>query len=97
MRFLGQSEVSAFLAGQPDCSPLMRAWVSEMMHRDWDCAAALRADFGIVDTSTLPAVIFFLQPNNLRIATLIDFRRRTVLLTAIERVVLAASIPFGTT
>ncbi|HCX16612.1 MAG: hypothetical protein CL533_18370 [Afipia sp.] len=91
VRFLGQSEVSAFLSERPDYSLLVRAWVSEMRHRDWDCASALKADFGLVDISALPAVVFYLQPTALRIDTLIDFRRRTVLLTA-----LAAPTPYRT-
>ena len=96
MRFLGQSEVSEFLAGRPDCGPPVRAWISELKHRDWDCAASLQADFGLVDISALPFVIFHLQPATLRIDTLIDFRRRIVLLTAIGQTALATSAPHGT-
>lgn len=97
MRFLGQTEVSEFLAGWPDCGPPVRAWVSEMKHRDWECAAALKADFGLVDISASPAVVFHLQPATVRIDTVIDFRRRIVLLTAIGQAALVASTPYGTT
>ena len=96
MRFLGQSEISEFLVGRPDCGSLVRAWVSELKHRDWDCAAALQADFRLVDISALPTVTFHLQPATLRIDTLIDFRRRIVLLIAIGQAALATSAPYGT-
>jgi mRNA-degrading endonuclease HigB of HigAB toxin-antitoxin module len=84
MRFVGQTEIAAFLAECPDRSEGLRAWLAEMKHRNWDSADALVADFVNVDASSLPAVIFYLKPTALRIETLIDFRNGVVLLTAIQ-------------
>jgi mRNA-degrading endonuclease HigB of HigAB toxin-antitoxin module len=85
MRFLGQTEIAAFLAECPDESGGLRAWLAEMKHRNWGSVDALAADFLNVDASDLPAVIFYLEPTALRIETLIDFRNGVVLLTAIQR------------
>jgi mRNA-degrading endonuclease HigB of HigAB toxin-antitoxin module len=85
MRFVGQTEVAAFLAECPDQSDGLRAWLAEMKHRSWGSANALAADFLNVDASGLPTVIFYLEPTALRIETLIDFRNGVVLLTAIHR------------
>lgn len=90
MRFVGHNEIAAFLARWPGYGPPVRAWVFEVKHRHWDSAAALEADFGHVDISALPIVIFHLQPITLRINTVIDFRRGIVLLTAIKQIALAA-------
>jgi hypothetical protein len=74
----------------------VRAWLSEMKHRDWDCAAMLKADFGLVDISASPTIVFHLRPVTVRIHTVIDFRRRIVLLTAIGQAGMAAPTPYGT-
>jgi mRNA-degrading endonuclease HigB of HigAB toxin-antitoxin module len=85
MRFVGQTEIAAFLAECPDQSDGLRAWLAEMKHRTWGSADALAADFLNIDASGLPTVIFYLEPTALRIETLIDFRNGVVLLTAIQR------------
>jgi mRNA-degrading endonuclease HigB of HigAB toxin-antitoxin module len=85
MRFVGQTEIAAFLAEYPGDSDGLRAWLAEMKHRSWSSPDALAADFLKVDASSLPAVIFYLEPIALRIETLIDFRNGVVLLTAIQR------------
>jgi mRNA-degrading endonuclease HigB of HigAB toxin-antitoxin module len=90
MRFVGQAEIAAFLAEYPDHSDGLRAWLAEMKHRTWSCADALAADFLNVDTANLPVVIFYLEPTALRIETLVDFRNRVVLLTAIQRLTMTS-------
>ena len=85
MRFVGQTEIAAFLAECPDQSDGLRAWLAQMKHRNWGSVDALVVDFLNVDASDLPAVIFYLEPTALRIETLIDFRNGVVLLTAIRR------------
>ena len=85
MRFVGQTEIAAFLAECPEQSEGLCAWLAEMKHRSWGSATALVADFLNVDASDLPVVIFYLEPTSLRIETLIDFRNGVVLLTAIQR------------
>jgi mRNA-degrading endonuclease HigB of HigAB toxin-antitoxin module len=85
MRFVGQTEIAAFLAECPDRGDGLRAWLMEMKHRTWGSADALAADFLNVDVSGLPFVIFYLEPIGLRIETLIDFRNGVVLLTTIRR------------
>jgi hypothetical protein len=84
LRFVGQSEVAAFVAQLPAYGDTVRAWVSEMKHRNWLSAAAFATDFKNVDASNLPAVIFYLAPPGLRIETLVDFRAGIIMLVAIE-------------
>jgi mRNA-degrading endonuclease HigB of HigAB toxin-antitoxin module len=91
MRFVGQTEIAAFLAECPDQRDGLQAWLAEMKHRSWGSADALAADFLNVDASALPAVIFHLKPTALRIETLIDFRNGVVLLTAIQRPAITSS------
>jgi hypothetical protein len=85
MRVVGLTEIAAFLSECPDQSDGLRAWLAEMKYRSWGSADALVADFLNVDASSLPAVIFYLEPIALRIETLIDFRNGVVLLIAIQR------------
>jgi mRNA-degrading endonuclease HigB of HigAB toxin-antitoxin module len=84
MRFVGQTEVAAFLAGSPAYDNTIKAWVAEMKSGQWGSAAALAADFQNVDLSALPWVAFYLLPSALRIRTLIDFRIGVVMLLAID-------------
>jgi hypothetical protein len=84
MRFVGQVEVAAFLAGAPAYDNTVKAWVAEMKSGQWGSAAALAADFQRVDISALPWVAFYLLPSALRIRTLIDFRIGVVMLLAID-------------
>jgi mRNA-degrading endonuclease HigB of HigAB toxin-antitoxin module len=84
MRFVGQTEVAAFLAGSPAYDNTVKAWVAEMKSGQWNSAGALAADFQHVDISALPWVVFYLLPSALRIRTLIDFRIGVVMLLAID-------------
>lgn len=84
MRFVGQTEVAAFLAGSPAYDNTVKAWVAEMRSGQWGSATALAADFQHVDVSALPWVAFYLLPSALRIRTLIDFRIGVVMLLAID-------------
>jgi hypothetical protein len=84
MRFVGQTEVAAFLVGSPVYDNTIKAWVAEMRSGQWGSAAALAADFQNVDVSALPWVFFYLPPSALRIRTLIDFRIGVVMLLAID-------------
>lgn len=84
MRFVGQTEVAAFLAASPAYDDSVKAWVAEMKSGQWGSAAALAADFQHVDMSALPWVAFDLLPSALRIRTLINFRIGIVMLLAIE-------------
>lgn len=83
MRFVGQTEIAGFLAQSPGYVDPVRAWLSEMKHGHWTSPAALAADFQNLDTTELPAVVFYLAPAALRIETIIDFRMGIVLLVAI--------------
>src|SRR5687768_11919937 len=89
MRFVGQTEIAAFLADSPDQGDGVRAWLAEVKHRRWASAEALARDFLNVDVSAVPIVIFYLETRALRIETLINFRNGVVLLTAIERLVMS--------
>jgi mRNA-degrading endonuclease HigB of HigAB toxin-antitoxin module len=84
MRFVGQTEVAAFLADSPAYDNTVKAWVAEMKSGQWGSATALAADFQNVDVSALPWVVFYLLPSALRICTLIDFRIGVVMLLAID-------------
>jgi mRNA-degrading endonuclease HigB of HigAB toxin-antitoxin module len=84
MRFVGQTEVAAFLAGSPAYDNTIKAWVAEMKSGQWGSAAALAADFQNVDLTELPWVTFCLLPSALRIRTLVDFRIGVVMLLAID-------------
>ncbi|SRR6266436_183421 len=84
MRFVGQTEVAAFLAGSPAYDNTVKAWVAEMRSGQWASATALAADFQNVDVSALPWVVFYLLPSALRIRTLVDFRIGVVMLLAID-------------
>lgn len=83
MRFVGQTEVDAFIAQWPAHGDHVRAWLSEMKYRRWKDAASLEADFRELDLSRLPTVIFFLSSARVRIDTLIHFRAGVVMLTGI--------------
>ncbi len=63
MRFVGQTEVAAFLASSPAYDNTVRAWVAEMKSGQWHSATALAADFHNVDVSALPWVVFYLLPS----------------------------------
>jgi mRNA-degrading endonuclease HigB of HigAB toxin-antitoxin module len=85
MRFVGQTEIFAFLATSPGHGDTVRAWAGEIKHRNWKSAAELAADFQSVDISDVPVVIFYLSPPaSLRISTLIDFRLGIVLVTGVQ-------------
>jgi len=83
MRFVGQTEIAAFLAEWPGHGESVRAWLSEMKYRRWPTAAALESDFGSADVSGTPAVTFYLANASVRIETLVDFRTSVVMLTRI--------------
>jgi mRNA-degrading endonuclease HigB of HigAB toxin-antitoxin module len=85
MRFLGQTEVAEFLANCPALAEPVRAWLTEIKHRQWEGYQALASDFRSVDVSAPPEVVFNLSPFGVRIATLFDFRNDVVLLTSIQR------------
>lgn len=85
MRFVGLTEIAAFVAQYPRDAEAVRAWVTEMKHRTWASAATLAIDFPNADASRLPVVVFFLGPRSFRFETLIDFRNGIVLLTEIHR------------
>lgn len=84
MRFVGQTEVAAFLGQWPAYGDTVRSWLSEMKHGSWSSGAALSSDFRNVDVSNLPALTFHLAPDGLRIRTLVHFRAGIIMLTAIE-------------
>jgi mRNA-degrading endonuclease HigB of HigAB toxin-antitoxin module len=84
MRFVGQTEIFAFLATWPGHGDAVRAWAAEIKHRSWKLAAELTADFQNVDISRVPIVVFYLAPAALRIETLIDFRLGVVLVTDVQ-------------
>ncbi len=84
MRFVGQTEIAAFLADCPAHAEAVRAWLLEIKHRRWSNSVALTRDFLSADVSSPPAVVFDLSPFGIRIGTLIDFRSGVVLLTDIE-------------
>ena len=90
MRFVGQTEIAAFLLGSPNQGDGVRAWLAEIKHRRWASAEALAGDFGSVDVSAVPVVVFYLEPRALRIETLVDFRNGVVMLTAIERLAMSS-------
>jgi len=90
MRFVGQTEIAAFLVDSPDQGDGVRAWLAEIKYRRWASAEALAGDFLNVDVSAVPTVIFYLEPRALRIETLIDFRNGVVLLTAIRRLAMSS-------
>jgi len=85
MRFLGLTEIASFVAQCPSHADAVRAWLTEMRHRTWECAAALASDFPNADTSHFPVVVFYLRQEAVRIETLIDFRNGIVLLTQIHQ------------
>jgi mRNA-degrading endonuclease HigB of HigAB toxin-antitoxin module len=91
MRFVGQTEVGAFLGQWPTYGETVRAWVSEMKHGSWHSPAAFAADFKNVDVSNVPTLIFYLAPAGLRIDTLVDFRTRTIMLMTIQPVAMMQS------
>src|SRR5882672_8927558 len=85
MRFVGQTEVAAFLANCPALAEPVRAWLTEIRHRRWEGYQALESDFLSVDVSAPPEVVFNLSPSGVRIVTLVDFRNDVVHLTSIQR------------
>lgn len=84
MRFVGQTEVAAFLADWPALVDPVRAWLTEIKHRQWSGYQALASDFLSVDASAPPEVVFTLSSACVRIVTLFDFQNDVVLLTSIE-------------
>jgi mRNA-degrading endonuclease HigB of HigAB toxin-antitoxin module len=84
MRFVGQTEIFAFLAAWPVHGDTVRAWAGEIKRCRWMSAAELAADFQNVDISGVPVVVFYLRPASLRIDTLIDFRLGIVLVTGVQ-------------
>lgn len=84
MKFLGQSEIAAYVHDHPGEAEMLRAWVGEIKHGTWETAEGLRADFLEVDVSTPPLAIFRLGRRPVRVETIFDFRNRIVLLTALR-------------
>lgn len=84
MRFVGQTEVAAFLASYPAQAGPVRAWLTEIKHRQWAGYQALASDFLSADVSTPPEVVFNLAPSGVRLITLVDFKNDVVLLTSIQ-------------
>jgi mRNA-degrading endonuclease HigB of HigAB toxin-antitoxin module len=91
MKFLGRTEISAFIAQYPSCAEDLRVWLVELVNATWSSADALLSDCPRADASRLPTLIFYLGPKRLRIETLVDFRNGIVLLTDIGRP--AATMP----
>lgn len=85
MRFVGLTEIAAFIAQCPGDAETVRAWMMEIKHRTWASAGALALDFPNADASHLPVVVFYLGFRSVRIETLIDFRNGIVLLTEVHR------------
>jgi hypothetical protein len=88
MRVVGLDLVSCRLNEDPfsQKADALRAWVSELEHRDFFTSAQLAAAFRQVDMSAPPITIFHLAYAPLRIDTVIDFRTRVVLVTRISEV-----------
>jgi mRNA-degrading endonuclease HigB of HigAB toxin-antitoxin module len=84
MRFVGQTEIAAFLADCPAEAEAVRAWLAEIKHRQWGGYEALASDFLSADVSAPPEVVFNLSPSGVRIATLVDLRNGVVMLTSIQ-------------
>lgn len=84
MRFVGQTEVAAFLRSYPKESERLLAWVAEMQHRNWRDARELIVAFREVDTSRLPLTVFRFDRPPMQIETLIDFRTKVLVLLAIK-------------
>jgi hypothetical protein len=61
MRFVGQTEVAAFLANCPTLAEPVRAWLTEIKHRRWEGYEARACDFLSVDVSAPPDVVFKLS------------------------------------
>ena len=85
MRFVGQTELAAFLRTHPEEADRLQAWVAEIRYRNWTNTEALSADFQHVDASRLPLTVFRLGRPPIHIETLIDFRTKVVLLLAIQQ------------
>jgi mRNA-degrading endonuclease HigB of HigAB toxin-antitoxin module len=83
MRFVGQTEIAAFLLERPLHGDALRAWVAEVKHQRWMSADEMAADFRNVDASDLPIVMFYVASTGLRIETLVNFRIGIVLVTGI--------------
>lgn len=83
MRFVGQTEIAAFLAEWPVQGESVRAWLAEIKYREWPSAAALGSDFRSADVSGVPTVVFYLSEAGVRIETLVDFRTGVVMLRGI--------------
>jgi mRNA-degrading endonuclease HigB of HigAB toxin-antitoxin module len=84
MKFLGRTEVVVFLSEHPGHAETLRAWLTEIQHRDWHSREALAADFQSVDATRPPLAVFRLGRPALLIETLVDFRNGIVLLTEIR-------------
>lgn len=84
MRFVGSLEVARYIETHPSDAAVLQSWVAEMRHRAWPDHVALGADFRSADVSKPPRVIFKFASANVQIETVIDFRRRVVLLTKIK-------------
>jgi mRNA-degrading endonuclease HigB of HigAB toxin-antitoxin module len=84
VRFIGQTEVSAFVAAWPAYADTVRAWLTEIKYRHWLLPAEMAEDFREVDVSNPPLIVFYLAPVAVRIETLINFRLGIVLLTRID-------------
>lgn len=84
MKLLGQTEVCAFMGECPGHGDTLMAWSSELKHRRWKSAAELAADFGRIDVSGVPVVVFHLAPEWLRVETIINFRLGIILVTGLQ-------------
>lgn len=84
MRFVGQSEVAAFLRDHHLESERLQSWVAEMRHRHWRSPQHLTTAFRDVDVSHLPTALFRFDRPRMHIETLIDFRTSVIVLVAIK-------------
>jgi len=84
MKFLGRTQLAAFLRDHPEQADTLQAWLSEIQYRDWRTRDALASDFQSVDATRTPLAVFRLGRPALVIETLVDFRNGIVLLTGIR-------------
>lgn len=83
MKFLGATELTAFLERHPGQAGALRAWVSEIRHRTWTSVESLTANFRLA-AGRSPEIVFHVGDPPTAIATLIDFRNGVLLVTLIE-------------
>ena len=84
MRFVGLTEIAAYLVDRPTDADAVRAWLTEIRHGTWANVDALALDFAHIDASQPPAIVFVLRGGHLWIETLINFRIGLAVLTGIR-------------